>query len=137
MQATKVKWKWEEGEIKRSLKSVLTPARHGTMCERKPRNKAGGRKQHFSETMALFLTFQEKNTEAMAVMVCLGTTACCLPSRVATSVSRLQCLQDPLLVTPRVSFTNSLLLFQNNPYSHSVFWIGGPVIVERSVEQLL
>jgi hypothetical protein len=65
-----------EGGIKRSVRSVLTAARHGTMCERKPRNEAGGRKEQFSETMALFLTFHEKNTEAMAVMVCLGTSAC-------------------------------------------------------------
>jgi hypothetical protein len=100
------------GQIKRSLRRVLTPARHGTMCGRKPRNEAGGREQHFSETMALFLASHGKNTGAMAVMVCLGT-------------SRHRCCLAPVLQT-------RFLLFRNNSYSHSVFWkggLGGPLIV--------
>jgi AMMECR1 domain-containing protein len=67
--------------LKESLKSVLTPARHGTMCERKT-SEYRGRRKHFSETMPLFVTFHEKNTAATAVTVCLGTTAC----RIATGV---------------------------------------------------
>lgn len=38
----------------------------------KSRNIGGG--EHFSETMALFVTFHEKNTAATSVMVCLETT---------------------------------------------------------------
>ena len=67
--------------LKESLKSVLTPARQRTMCERKT-SEYSGRRKHFSETMALFVTFHEKNTAATAVTVCLGTTAC----RTATGV---------------------------------------------------
>lgn len=118
--------------LKESLKSVLTPARQGTMCERKT-SEYSGRRKHFSETMALFVTFHGKNTAATAVTVCLGTTAC----RIATGVGWLECLQASLLLIFAFLFKIHFFLFQNNPYGCSVFWRVGSVIVDRCVKYLL
>jgi hypothetical protein len=59
--------------LKESLKSVLTPARQGTMCERKPRNieVGGGGENTFQKQWHCSSLFHEKNIATTTVTVCL------------------------------------------------------------------
>lgn len=110
--------------LKESLKSVLTPARQRTMCERKT-SEYSGRRKHFSETMALFVTFHEKNTAATAVTVCLGTTAC----RIATGVGWLVCLQASLSVPLAFLYKIHFYYFRTILMSVLFFLFGGWVLL--------
>lgn len=111
--------------LKESLKSVLTPARHGTMCERKPRDMQGGRNtfQKQWHCSSLFM----KRTQKLCCYGVFGNKR--LPNCHRCWLTRV--FASSAIGDPCFSFTNSLLLFQNNPYSHSVFWRVGPVIARE------
>jgi hypothetical protein len=87
-----VRGEWEESE-----RRVLTAARHGTMCERKPRNEARGERGRntFQKQWHCSWLFM-KRTQKLWLLWCVWGTSACAD---ATGVAWLECLQALLLVT--------------------------------------